>query len=259
MKTKSIFLLICVSLLFSSFTQADDTTKAILKAKTNLASAMNNADEKEIKKARNEFERILQLGTNEWLINYYIALSDYYLSSNIMNKEPENTELLKKYTDIGLKTIEKSIDLKDNFADAFILKLALTFNRWAYESEKMMEIISVTNTTEAKILELDSLNPRYLLLKGISTLYTPENFGGGANVAIPYLQKSCEIFKTRIEPYEIYPDWGRSWAYGFLAMAYSQRNEPGDKEKSKEILDEGLTLMPDSNFLKGLIMKKKGN
>ena len=90
----------------------------------------------------------------------------------------------------------------------------------------------------------------------MSSYYTPEAFGGGVSVAIPKLQKSIDVFKTRKETSELYPDWGYDLALGYLALSYLQRDDDGDKKKAKEIIDEAIVIDPESGFINAYVMKE---
>jgi tetratricopeptide (TPR) repeat protein len=103
---------------------------------------------------------------------------------------------------------------------------------------------------------LDKTNPRYYLMRGISTYYTPEAFGGGADKAITLLEKAFTLYDTRKEKDETYPDWGYDLTAGYLNMAYAKRNNEGDMDKAKMYLEKGMKKDPDSSFLKMLSKKK---
>ncbi|MBK8549821.1 MAG: hypothetical protein IPL53_01685 [Ignavibacteria bacterium] len=248
--THVILLLITFS--FLNANASSDFDKAMLKAKKNLKTAMNKSDETQLLKVRGEFERILQLKEKVWLVNYYIALSDYGLATAAMVKE--NTDNLKKYTQSGIDVINKSIDEYPEFADSFVLLQALHFNRWQYEQEKMQEIIAATTSADESAVKLEKNNPRLLMLNGMASYYTPEAFGGGAAVALPKLEKAVDVFKTRKETSELYPDWGYDLAMGYLAMALLKRNDDGDMKKAKEIIDEAIVINPDSGFITAYVM-----
>ncbi len=255
-KTFKILLLLVALVMMHSSLRADDFTDAILKAKKNLQTAMNNYDEKALIKVRGEFERILQLKKHDWIVNYYLALCDFGMSYSSMRGEKQDKEKLKKHTESALLLLEKSILVRDDFADAWILKLSLNFNRWIYEQDRMNDIMSVSNEAKTKAETLDPNNPRLWLVNGISTYYMPENFGGGAGKSVKELEKSLDLFQTRIEKEEYYPDWGKDMAYGYLTVAYAKRGDEGDKEKAQQTYDKGLLLFPESGFLKGFVKKQ---
>jgi tetratricopeptide (TPR) repeat protein len=232
----------------------DDFEDAMLKARKSLTEASEKNDEASLKKARGQFERILQLKKDPWLVNYYIALADYSLSMTGSASNDQKT--VKQYTESGITTLQKSIDLKPDFAESYILMKALNFNRWQYEQEKMQEIISATSAADAEAAKLEPENPRFVLLNGISSYYTPEAFGGGANNAIPDLEKSIDLFSKRKEKSDLYPEWGKDLAYGYLAMALVKRNGDGDMTKAKEVIDEGMKLFPGSGFISEYVMSE---
>lgn len=247
---KAVLLALTVIIMSGSSAKADDFTDAMAKAKSNLKAAVNKFDEKGMVKARGEFERILQLKQDPWLVNYYIAYADYNIAlTGMENPEKPDVEKIKKYTQSGLEALDKSVDVKDNFADAYILRMFLNFNRWNYEQDKMNEIISATQQAQKKAEELEAGNPRLYLVKGIASYYTPEMFGGGVKAALPDLEKSAEIFTTRKEPSEIYPDWGNDIAYAYLALSMLKRGDDGDKDKAKSYMDKGLEVNPESGMI----------
>ncbi|MBS1551110.1 MAG: hypothetical protein JST15_03455 [Bacteroidetes bacterium] len=250
-KTSILVLLISVLILNLNIYADSDFDKAVLKAKKHLKEAMDKMDESKLVKSRGEFERILQLKKDVWLVNYYIALADYGLSMNA--GRTENKDNIRKFTESGISIINKSIDENPEFADSFVLLEILNFNRWQYEQEKMQEIISATQTADADAMKLDPNNPRLILTNGISHFYTPEAFGGGVKVAIPEFEKAIEIFKIRKEKKEIYPDWGYDMAMGYMALSLIKRNDDGDMKKAKSIIDEALKLNPDSGFIAGYV------
>ena len=238
----------------------DDFEDAMMKARKNLTEASEKSDVALLKKARGQFERILQLKKDPWLVNYYIALADYSLS--MTGSASNDPKTIKQYTESGMATLQKSIDLNPEFSESYILMKALNFNRWQYEQEKMQEIISATDAADKEASRLEPENPRYILLNGISNYWMPEAFGGGASKAIPDLEKSLELFSKRKEKSELYPEWGKDLAYGYLAMALTKRNDDGDMTKAKEMLDEGMKLFPGSGFISEYAMgeyKKAGS
>ncbi|HEX2786892.1 MAG TPA: hypothetical protein VHP32_03235 [Ignavibacteria bacterium] len=249
---KKIFVILF--LLVFSYAQADDFSDAMVKAKLNFKNAVNKADEKELIKVRGQFERILQLKKDEWLVNYWIAFTDYNLA--LIHSQKEDKENIKKYTESAFTTLDKVIDKNPNFSDAYVLRLAATFNRWLYEQDKMMDIISASQQAEEMSKSADPNNPRYFLVKGISLYWTPAAFGGGEEKALEQFQKSEEYFKIRKEVNETYPDWGQDQLYGYYALALMKRDKEGDMAKAKEYIDMALAIDPESGFIKSFVEKQ---
>jgi tetratricopeptide (TPR) repeat protein len=249
-----IFVFIIGLLLNFGNSYADDFTEAMLNAKKNLKAAADSFNKEELIKVRGEFERIKQLKKDIWLVDYYIAYTDYNIALTEM--ESEDKDEVKKYTKSGLDVINKSIELKDDFSDAYVLKVSLNFNRWQYEPGQMNDITS--EVKEANILaeKHDADNPRYYLVNGISKYWTPEQFGGGVEEALLDLNRSNELFETRVKPSELYPDWGYDWTLGYLALCMIKRNDEGDMDKAKDYIDKALEINPESGFIKGFVMKE---
>jgi len=155
MKKTILISMVLFALIFSILNNAfsDDFTNAMMKAKKNLNAALNTYDEKDLMKVRGEFERILQLKKNEWIVNYYMAYIDYSIATSAMSSN--DNDKLKKYTQSGYSVIDKSIEQKDDFSDAYVLKMSLCFNRWMYEPDKMQDIISSTQQADAMAVKLD--------------------------------------------------------------------------------------------------------
>ncbi|MEO8663934.1 MAG: hypothetical protein ABI462_00445 [Ignavibacteria bacterium] len=247
-----IILLITLSSINITVNASEDFEKAMKKAKKNLKTAMDKSDAALLKKSRGEFERILQLKEDMWLVNYYIAYSDYGLSLNASINQ--KTDDVKKYTVSGIDVLNKSIDANPEFADTYVLLEALNFNRWQYEQDKMQDIISATQSAETSAEKLEPGNPRLILIKGIAYFYTPEAFGGGPKVSIPEFEKSISLFEKRKEKSGLYPDWGNDLALGYMALSLIKRNDDGDMTKAKTYIDEAVKLNPDSGFINVYVM-----
>jgi tetratricopeptide (TPR) repeat protein len=253
MKQKFVFLVLIVFLV-SSFSFADDFSDAMLKAKKNLKSGENKGDEKALLKVRGEYERILQLKKNTWIVYYFLSYTDFSIASTYMDKEDKDK--IKKFTESGFEMINKSIEGNPDFSDSYVLQMLLNFNRWMYEQDKMNEIIAASTQADEMAKKLDPDNPRYYYTLGVSSFYTPEMFGGGVDKALESLNKSYDLFQKRKEKEAYYPDWGLDNVDGFLTLCYIKRDKEGDMAKAKEFLDKGLAVNPDSGFLKQYVQKQ---
>ena len=81
MKLKFILsILFIFGLIIYKNAYSDDFSDAINKAKKDFYNASNKNDKDALVKVRGQFERILQLKKNKWLVNYYIADVDLSLS-----------------------------------------------------------------------------------------------------------------------------------------------------------------------------------
>ncbi len=250
---KTILSLIVLLLVYINISNvyADDFSDAIVKAKKKFKDAANKDDSPALLKVRGDFERILQLKKNQWLVDYYMAYTDLMLAYFEMDKK--NNDVIKKYTESCLDLLNKATDLKDDFAEAWIVKLSANTLRFTYEMDKMNDIIAKLAEAKDKATQLEPNNPRLYLVDGANTYYTPEAFGGGPDKALPLIQKSWDLFQTYKPIDETYPDWGKEQAAGYLALCYIQKD---DLPTAKKWIDKGLEAAPDSGFLKSYVQKQ---
>lgn len=83
---------------------------------------------------------------------------------------------------------------------------------------RAMELGPASGRAMDRALALQPNNPRVLLLAGISALMKPAEFGGGAEVAEPILQRAASIFAQ--EPADRpWPNWGRAEVQMWLGRA----------------------------------------
>lgn len=250
-----IFFVSIVTLLSVNKTYADDFSDAVIKARKNLDGIQDLTDRTKLLKVRGDFERILQLKKNVWMVNYYLALVDLLTSWSYMNMETgkNDNDNVKKYTESSISLLDKATELKDDFAEAYILKMSAQGNRWIYEFEKMNDIITSLTTAKDMAKKLEPDNPRYFLVDGTAVFYTPENFGGGVDKAQPEFEKSWELYQTYKVKDETYPNWGKDQAAGMIAMCYIKNDKLDD---AKKWIDKALDVKPDSGFIKNYIQKQ---
>lgn len=235
--------------------KADDYTDAMLKTKKKLGEVQNLSDRAQLLKIRGDFERILQLKKNEWMVNYYLGYMDLLISWSYMDFESGKTDNdnVKKYTESCLNLLNKSTDVKDDFAEAYILKMSAQGNRWQYEPGQMNDIIAKSTEAKETAKKLEPDNPRFYLVDGYSVFYTPESFGGGVDKAQPIFEKSWELYQTFKPKDETYPDWGKDQAAGMVAMCCIKNDKLDD---AKKWIDKALGVSSDSGFIKNYVMKE---
>lgn len=231
---------------------ADDYSDAMTKAINKLDGINDIMDRSALQKVRGDFERILQLKKNQWMVDYYMAMCDLLTAWSYMGDKTDNDNV-KKYTESCLDLLDKATDLKDDFAEAYVLKMSASSNRWIYEPAKMNDIIAKSTQAKETAKKLDASNPRYYLVDGTNMYYTPESFGGGIDAALPVLEKSWELYGTFKPIDETYPTWGKDQAAAMIAMCYIKKDK---LDEAKKWIDKGLETKPESGFIKNYVMKE---
>lgn len=238
---------------------ADEYTDAMTKTIKKFDAVKDLSDRAALIKLRGDFERVLQLKKNVWMVNYYMAMCDLMLSWSYMGEKPD-ADNIKKHTESCIDLLNKATDMKDDFAEAYVLKMSAQSNRWQYEPAKMNDIISKSAEAKDMAKKLEPDNPRFYLVDATTLFYTPESFGGGVDAAMPEFEKSWDLYQTYKPKDETYPDWGKDQAAGMIAMCYMKKDKLDD---AKKWIDKALEARPESGFIKNYVMKEydkqKGN
>lgn len=245
------FIVLIVALFNFNIALADDYSEAMAKTIKKLDAVNDLNDRSVLVKIRGDFERILQLKKNTWMVNYYMAYCDLLLSWSYF--EASDNDNIKKYTESCIDLLNKATDMKDDFAEAYILKYSANSNRWNYEMDKMNDIIAKSTEAKETAKKLEPNNPRLYLTDGFITFYTPENFGGGVDKALPMFEKSWENYQTFVPKDETYPTWGKEQAAGMIAMCMIKNDK---LDEAKKWIDKALEIRPESGFIKNSVMKE---
>lgn len=227
--------------------------KQIIEAKEMLKKGVNTWNPELMKKARNRLLGLLAKEKKESLYPmYYMALCDfrlatYYLTLNEMDKAEPYIKESQNY-------LKKAMELDPDFGEldafyAYMLGFEIALN-----PEKGMSLGFQTYQYFGKAFEKSPENPRVHYLKGTSDLYTPPEYGGGADAAIRTLTKSVELFEKENIEDPVKPSWGKDEAYMFLGMAHNMK---GDNDKAAELFQKALEVNPELELAKDELEKIK--
>ena len=145
------------------------------------------------------------------------------------------------------KHLEKAMELKPSWGEPYALYASLLGFEIALDWNKAMTLSSEIYEFFGKAFDLEPNNPRINLMKGSSDLYTPEEYGGGPNVAIGTLSKAVKLFEEENIKNPLEPSWGKEEALTFLGMAYMQK---GDNDKAREFYLKALEVNPEFGLAK---------
>jgi tetratricopeptide (TPR) repeat protein len=93
-------------------------------------------------------------------------------------------------------------------------------------------------------------NPRVWLLSGISTIYTPAEYGGGLSKAQTQLERAVELF-TSDHPIPPAPSWGRAEAYAWLGQVLQKQGKSADAVVA---YNRALALEPNYAWVKYVLL-----
>jgi len=215
--------------------------KSFEAAKAKLQAGINTWNKEVSQEARDLFLGCLMRTKPEnAYLNYYVALADFWLASYAIASE-EMAECERMSID-GQKYAEKAMALEPSLAEADALYGYLVGMQLASQTEKdvMLGMKSMQHMEQALAAEPD--NPRIQFLKGFYQRYLPEAFGGGADSALPYLEKAIELFDKEKVSGLLKPSWGKDVTLLNAALIYKDKK---DTAKAVELLKKALAANPD--------------
>jgi tetratricopeptide (TPR) repeat protein len=120
----------------------------------------------------------------------------------------------------------------------------------ALDPSKGMTLGMLAGQTMAEAMQLGPENPRVWLLHGVSTLFTPEQYGGGVAPATEQLARAVALF-DRDHPAPAAPAWGRAEAHVWLGLAYERG---GDSTRAAAELRRALDIEPGYAWVRNVLL-----
>lgn len=181
--------------------------------KSNIAmldsvTVKNNFDE-----LANNFSRIGDAEKNKWLPYYYAAYVTA-LQSVIEKDVSKKDQMADHASELLLKA--KTILNEDNSEIEVIKSMIATAHMTVDPQNRYMTYGKQISDAIDKAKQLDSTNPRPVLIQAENLYYTPEFAGGGKDVARPLFEKAHQLFASFKPETEISPNWGKSTVEFFL-------------------------------------------
>ncbi len=244
---KKLLLAVICFILLVSIVQGQDASKIdslILNGKKMINTAVNNWSMNEMRNARAYFERLLSDTTYPWLVHYYIGFTDLRLFYNSLSEDDK--ESAKLFIDNGIEHLEKSVEIKDDFAEGYALLGSLLGNKIGLNPMLGMTLGMKSGRVMYRAFELAPDNPRVSLIAGESSYYTPKLFGGGKEKAMEKIKKAIELFQTFKSQSPLYPSWGYDEAYAYKGMIHTDWEQWEEAKKSFEM---GLEINPNNGWI----------
>jgi tetratricopeptide (TPR) repeat protein len=219
--------------------------KYIITIKAQQQEAVNKGDIEKLKEISAKLERLSTFEDKNWLVNYYLALNYYRISTTAY----DNKELSEKYLESAKEVIQKSIKGKDDFAESHALFSSILGIEIGFKPQFAMINGMKSGKEIGKARKLGPENPRVYMIDGTGKLYAPKMFGGGADKAIPLFEKAAELFGKEKDR-GIYPDWGKDEIYVWLGNAYKEKKKDSTAVK---FYKKALEVNPDCGWVKGIL------
>jgi len=183
---------------------SQDDEKYIAAMKKNLAIHDTANTVATFQLLANSFERIANTEKDKWLPYYYAS---YLLTiSSFMDTLTERKE---SYLDKAELLLSIADSLQPDNSEIYTIKSMIAQGRLVVDPQnRWMKYGPIFSNNINKAKELDPTNPRPVFLYGQNILYTPAQFGGGKDKALPILKEAEEKFKNFKPESELHPNWG---------------------------------------------------
>jgi hypothetical protein len=194
----------------AKYMQAMEKNVAILDSATVPATLQN---------ANNAFERIGNANQKEWLPLYYQSYCHVMLGM----KQEENGKK-DEYYDRAQVLVDKADSINPNNSENYVLKALINSMKISVDPMTRGQKLGMQSAMlNSKALELDKENPRAYLLKGTGLMFTPPQYGGGKDKALPILEEAVAKFKTFKPSSTIMPRWGEARAITVLEQCKNEQ------------------------------------
>jgi hypothetical protein len=163
----------------------------------------------------NNFIRIGDAEKTQWLPYYYAAYCNAI--GALTEKDNSKKDALADKANESISRAETILG-KENSETNVIKSMIATAHMTVDPQNRYMTYGPQINENIEKAKSLDPTNPRPYLLEAQNKFYTPEQFGGGKEVAKPSFDKANELYNNFKPESDLSPTWGKSSLDYFLAQ-----------------------------------------
>lgn len=200
-----------------------------------IEAARLGRDRPQLQASKTELEKQIAANPNDAQEDLLLARVLGYLVDAYEGQK--NKKEAESSTDEAIAAAQKSIQLKENFAEAHSL-LADLYGRkigfgGMFAGAHYGPMVQQENK---RAMELDDKNPRVWASLGRQSLMAPSMFGGNMDKAIESFQKSLALDPKQDE------------TLVWLAQAYKKK---GDMTQARAAVEEALALNPQNPMAKG--------
>jgi len=197
-----VFLFIALLLISLASFASDTTYYAVLR--NSLALADQEYSISTYQNLANTCDRIIAMRKKEWLPAYYRAYA--YAHLGYMTEDEEEKDAL---LDKAQASADAALILNPEESEIQLVMALICYGRMEINPMFRATIyFPKANAALEKAKELSPGNPRIYYLEGQSTIYKPAFMGGGAEAALPILEKALQCYMEFVHPFDLYPHWG---------------------------------------------------
>ena len=178
-----------------------------------------------------------------------------YVNSRLVPVLPdERKEERRKLLDEAAEALRQSLAIAPRDAEAHALLGAIHGAQIGLTPWRAVTLGPRIAEAFRRAEELAPENPRVALQKGISLLFVPRAFGGGAEAAERELRRAEALF-AREGRGKAWPNWGQVDVLAWLGQA---RARQGDEKGARALYQRALALAPGHVWITGELLPALG-
>lgn len=204
-----------------------------------LLTAVPNGDVAELRAIREE------LPEGQHYTRAYVARA---LAFSRGTSAEERAALLTEAID----QLERAVELRPRDAESLALLGSTYGASIGTFPDRGAELGQKSRQALRKAIELEPNNPRVQYLHGSSAFHRPPEYGGGAEVAEPFLRRALELFRTE-PPEKPWPNWGRYETHVLLGQALEKQNR---RDAALEQYRLALAISPQSAYVRSVLIPR---
>lgn len=209
-KTILMAVLICVA----GFTFAQ-SAKYESAMKTNIAQLDSLMAKSNYEELANNFTRIGDAEKTQWLPYYYAGF--VYASEAMSEKDNSKKDAIADKASAQITKAETILG-KENSETSLIKAMVATAHMTVDPQSLYMTYAPQISENIKKSETMDATNPRPVLFEAENKFYTPEQYGGGKDVAKVLFDKAKQLFDNFKPESDISPTWGKAALDYFLSQ-----------------------------------------
>lgn len=201
------FIFALVSL--SGFSQSNEYYQAMGESLGGYANCKTGDD---FRALGNQFERIAQAETNQWLPLYYHANCN--IIAAFIEADPTKKDAI---LDVAEKSMNRMIELAPNEAEVNALHAMFYTARLVVNPmERGQKYGMLSGQAVGKAMAIDATNPRARLISLQNEMGTAQFYGKDTKVYCDKARQLLESWDNYTPKSQLYPNWGKDQAAGIV-------------------------------------------
>jgi tetratricopeptide (TPR) repeat protein len=245
---KKLIITIIILLYFANYAAAQNIDSLLNLGKQLLDKGSTYFDEGSLIEAEQKFQQILDLSSESYLAQYFLAYTDYRLA--VYYRETKDAEQFNNYISLSENELEAILDSNDTNSEVLSLLASAYGEQIKANSDSAKHLAPKALLLISKALNLDPDNPRVHLLAGKLFLNLPEKYGGDKQKSLEYLRKSVQLFEANQDADDEL-EWGYIFALTWLGKNYMELN---DYSAAVDIYNKALEVSPDFLWIKNILL-----